>query len=702
MAPVRATGMPRTLRRALLALDRTLLTDGQLLDRYLASREEAAFEALLRRHGPMVLGVCCRVLRNAADAEDAFQATFLVLVRKGATVLPRNRVGNWLYGVAYRTALKARSTTARRQARERLMSTQEAFAAGPGDDWLPLLDHELHRLPEKYRLPIVLCDLEGKTRKEAARHLDWPEGTVATRLSRGRVILAQRLARKGLALTAGGLALGLSRQAIATGMSSSLVSATVRAATDYAACPAAAAAVSVRVAALTEGVLKTMLLTRLKAIAALALVLGLLGTGLGTGLLQVPAAPQDEPPAPTRRGEVVHNSVEYEDPDVLRLLPKGEPPRQALASLEDDGALTLKFRHLYLTPVTTQRVRPDGGVTATTTYRQSNAINITRVGIGEYRAYSAKLKKIVPKDLRKLLAEETPVLVFWSGDKIDPLHLRFIKDGTIVIDLPRPATPRMQPPAAPAPVPLQPPAPHLAPIDPTFMPVPAPGQAAPPQQALPLVPSITPPAVRQDPLSPVPTGHPQQPVNVAPSVALPTASGLVPTTAVPQASTTSYPGSTMPPASVGAVPGVLSRQSPLQVLLNQGGTDQVLFRIQGEWAVVAHMRDGKRVPNEEFRDYKVVIRDGQMWLSRGNSVLGGKKLRIEINAAQKPATIDTYIEGRSPSLISHGILEVKEENGMKLLTIYETPPDQPRPTAFNREFNGPRFVTLYKQISGAQ
>src|SRR6516225_8053008 len=119
MAPVRATGMPRTLRRALLALDRTSLTDGQLLDRYLASREEAAFEALLRRHGPMVLGVCRRVLRNAADAEDAFQTTFLVLVRKAATIRPRGLVGNWLYGVAHTTALKARAMSTKRLAKER-------------------------------------------------------------------------------------------------------------------------------------------------------------------------------------------------------------------------------------------------------------------------------------------------------------------------------------------------------------------------------------------------------------------------------------------------------------------------------------------------------------------------------------------------------------------------------------------------------
>ena len=155
-----------------------------------ASKDEAAFEALVRRHGPMVLGVCRRVLRNHHDAEDAFQATFLVLVRKAASIVPREMVANWLYGVAYRTALKARSMIARQRVRERQVTEMpEPEAAEPDDCWRdlqPLLDQELSRLPDKYRVPIVLCDLEGKTGKEAARQLGWPEGTVASRLARGR------------------------------------------------------------------------------------------------------------------------------------------------------------------------------------------------------------------------------------------------------------------------------------------------------------------------------------------------------------------------------------------------------------------------------------------------------------------------------------------------------------------------------------
>src|SRR5262249_52928044 len=159
------------------------LTDGQLLERYVQGREEAVFAALLGRHGPMVWGVCRRVLRSAEDAEDAFQATFLVLVRKAAAVVPREKVGNWLYGVGRQTALYARATAARRRAREKQVTAMPDAASQQQDLWeelQPLLDQELGRLPDKYREVIVLCDLEGKTRKEAARHFHLPEGTVAT------------------------------------------------------------------------------------------------------------------------------------------------------------------------------------------------------------------------------------------------------------------------------------------------------------------------------------------------------------------------------------------------------------------------------------------------------------------------------------------------------------------------------------------
>src|SRR5579872_239835 len=159
-------------------------TDGQLLGAFVARRDGAAFEALLRRHGPMVLSVCRRVLGDSHDAEDAFQATFLVLVRKAAGLRSRELVGNWLYGVAHRTALKARTAAARRRARERQVEEMPHPEVGPDEAWSdlqPLLDRELERLPDKYRVPLVLCELEGRGRKEVARLLRLPEGTLSSR-----------------------------------------------------------------------------------------------------------------------------------------------------------------------------------------------------------------------------------------------------------------------------------------------------------------------------------------------------------------------------------------------------------------------------------------------------------------------------------------------------------------------------------------
>src|SRR5262249_31376838 len=159
------------------------------LERFVARRDEAAFEALVRRHGPMVLGVCRRVLRNEADAEDAFQATFLVLVKKARSVVPRALVGSWLYGVAHNTARKAKAMNSKRRAKERLAGAAPRPAA-PAEACRQLharLDEELSRLPDKYRAPVVLCDLEGKSYKEAARLLGWPQGTLSGRLTRARV-----------------------------------------------------------------------------------------------------------------------------------------------------------------------------------------------------------------------------------------------------------------------------------------------------------------------------------------------------------------------------------------------------------------------------------------------------------------------------------------------------------------------------------
>jgi RNA polymerase sigma factor (sigma-70 family) len=260
------------------------LTDGQLVARFLVNREDSAFTALVHRHGPMVLNVCRRVLQNVHDTEDAFQATFLVLAVKAATIAPRDAVGAWLYGVACRTAQKAKSMTAKRRLKERQardMSRDPVTPEQGWEEWHPLLDEELSRLPDKYRSAIVLCDLEGKTRREAAAQLGCPDGTLSSWLTRGRKMLARRLARRGAALSAGSLVGVLAQNAASASVRTSLVVATGKAATLFAAGRAAATGViSARVVALTEGVLKAMLLSKLRMVMAALLVAGLLGAGV--------------------------------------------------------------------------------------------------------------------------------------------------------------------------------------------------------------------------------------------------------------------------------------------------------------------------------------------------------------------------------------------------------------------------------------
>lgn len=274
------------LRDVVLAAGDAALTDGQLLEEFINQQEDAAITTLVQRHGQMVWGVCRRVLSNHHDAEDAFQATFLVLIRKAASIRPREMVGNWLYGVAHQTALKARATIAKRQTRERQVTDThrtgtitEREVQAEVDRWLelePLLDKELSSLPDKYRAVIVLCDLEGKTRKEVARQLQIPEGTLSSRLTTARTMLARRLSRHGLPMSGGAVAVALSQEAASAAVPVSLVSSTIKAASLYAAGQAAIPGViSIKVSALTEGVMKTMLLTKLR-IALVAFVAVLL------------------------------------------------------------------------------------------------------------------------------------------------------------------------------------------------------------------------------------------------------------------------------------------------------------------------------------------------------------------------------------------------------------------------------------------
>jgi RNA polymerase sigma factor (sigma-70 family) len=264
-------------RRELLTQDKAELTDGQLLECFVVQQDEAAFEALVRRHGPMVLGVCRRITGHAQDAEDAFQAAFLVLARKADSVRPRELVGNWLYGVACRTALKAQAVSARRRAKEKQVQTMPeppVRLEADGNELLPLLDAALERLPRKYRVPVILCELEGRSRNDVAQQLGLPEGTLSSRLATARQLLAGRLSRQGLLVSAGALTAVFSQTTATAWVSSSLIHSTVKAATLAAAGQAVTTGViSARVAALTEGVLKTMLLTNLKTTTVFALVI---------------------------------------------------------------------------------------------------------------------------------------------------------------------------------------------------------------------------------------------------------------------------------------------------------------------------------------------------------------------------------------------------------------------------------------------
>jgi RNA polymerase sigma factor (sigma-70 family) len=290
------------------------LTDRELLERFTVRHDEAAFAALLERHGAMVLAVCRRVLRHEQDAEDAFQAAFLVLARKAGSIR-EGSVGGWLYQVAYHVALRAREEAARRRHHERqvrAMSPAEPPADPDRLDLRPLLDAEVGRLPAKYRAPVVLCYLEGRSHGEAAEQLGWPVGTVKGRLARARSLLQARLVRRGVTLSAGLVAAALAESAAAGGVPAPLATSTVSAAIAFAAHPAAAVA-SAHAAALAEGVIRAMFLTKLKVAAAVLVALGLTGAGAGVLTHQALAAKQTD--TPVARG-----------PDAAE---PGDPPKDA-------------------------------------------------------------------------------------------------------------------------------------------------------------------------------------------------------------------------------------------------------------------------------------------------------------------------------------------------------------------------------------
>jgi HlyD family secretion protein len=270
------------------------LSDGQLLERFATDRGEAAelaFAVVVERHGPMVLRVCRSVLAETHDIEDAFQATFLVLVQKARGLWVRDSLGPWLHQVAVRTASRARLTAARRRRHEERAAAERVEThIVKSDDLSSVLHQEIEKLPERYRAPLVLCDLEGRSLQQAARHLGWPLGTVKSRQARGRERLRDRLRRLGLAPNSSLIGSGPLFTGPEPLVSSALVESTTRSALQFVACQTA---VRTSTVVLAQGVLRAMSLTRWSKVASVLLVMGATVSGAGVFLQRsAPAAAQ--------------------------------------------------------------------------------------------------------------------------------------------------------------------------------------------------------------------------------------------------------------------------------------------------------------------------------------------------------------------------------------------------------------------------
>lgn len=267
------------------------MTDGQLLQRFASLGDEVAFEALVIRHGRLILSVCRGLLHDPNDVEDAFQATLVILVRKAGSIRLHDSLGPWLYGVAYRVAVRARATAKQRNARERQATEIESPAPEVDLDrheLAPILHEELARLPERFRVPIVLCHLQGLSHDLAAQQLRWPVGTVRSRLSRARGLLRERLARRGLAVSATALSVELSTSSASASIPRGLTAVFLNAATQVAA-GRSVGMLSGPVAALTEGVLRSMLANSFKSTAFALVASGFLATGVAVHSLKARA-----------------------------------------------------------------------------------------------------------------------------------------------------------------------------------------------------------------------------------------------------------------------------------------------------------------------------------------------------------------------------------------------------------------------------
>jgi RNA polymerase sigma factor (sigma-70 family) len=417
--PTRPDHLLRCVRRAASRLSPEP-ADSALLGRFLTGRDQAAFAALVARHGPMVLRVCQRVLGNRHDAEDAFQATFLVLARKAASVRPAGALAAWLHGVAYRVALGARAG-ARRRTREGpppdlALSDRrpDPLAELTAREALRILEEEVQRLPQAYRLPLVLCCLHGVSQEEAARQLGWTPGSVRGRLERGRRLLHRRLAGRGLELAAA-LALVEVSRTMADGPAGSLVASTVGAAVAFASAGGAGARViAAEVVSLAEGALKPTALGPMKYGLVLLLIAGAVSIGLAARATQAPAEepPQARPATdPGQAAAAVEQAGPPNQKDQARTDRYGDPlPEGAVARLG-----TVRFRHpdwvrgLAFTPdgKTLASACSDGTVRLwdPTTGRERRCFRVERNPVPG-RGEAAVLGVVISPDGKELMALE--------------------------------------------------------------------------------------------------------------------------------------------------------------------------------------------------------------------------------------------------------------------------------------------------------
>jgi RNA polymerase sigma factor (sigma-70 family) len=333
------------------------IDDGQLLHRFRTGRDESAFTMIVQRYGAMVWGLCVRRLGETPEAEDAFQATFLVLVRKAASLRTPQQLGPWLYGVAYRTALKLQARRAQKAAKETPMLEEAAEKKREDSTWCelrPILDEEVNRLPEKYRQPVLLCYLQGMSSEEAARRLGCAKGTVFSRLSRARDLLRRRLVRRGVEVSAGALAALLADNAfLRAAPPAALSETTIRMSLMFAA-GTTSSAMSASLTALVEGVVRSMFLSKVKVAVIVLVTIGLLGSGAGFVAHRTAAGQPGDKPAPAAdRPPSVAQKTKEKTKEKVKPREEGPAPKpkveEAAPDPKQDAATRLEIWRAQLT-----------------------------------------------------------------------------------------------------------------------------------------------------------------------------------------------------------------------------------------------------------------------------------------------------------------------------------------------------------------